>query len=152
RAALRLSVQLDVAPSKTLVVTTPSCSPQVRMNPDRIYQQHRDDALEKQITATEYSTFVAMPFADRFSYKSKEIYTKIIQAAAKRANKLGSAKRRFAKPFRIDDVPGTAGVITEGIIVQILESHLFIGDLTFENTGVLLEAGVALGLKPNMQI
>ena len=47
---------------------------------------------------------------------------------------------------------GVAGVITEDIIVQILESHLFLADLTFENPGVLLEVGVALGLKPNNQI
>lgn len=122
------------------------------MNPERIYRQYRDDALAKQITASEYNTFVAMPFRDRFSYRSKEIYEELIRGAAKQANKLKMTKRQFALPMRIDDEPGTAVVITEEIIVHILESHLFIGDLTLENPGVLLEVGVSLGLKPNKQV
>ena len=100
----------------------------------------------------EYSTFVAMPFGDRFSYRSKQIYNEVIQAAAAKANELDQAKRRFAVPKRIDDGAGAAIVITEAIVTEILYSHLFIADLTFENAGVLLEVGIAMGLKPNPQI
>ena len=122
------------------------------MNPDRIYRQYRDDALAKQITASEYTTFVAMPFNDQFSYRSSRVYRKVIQKAAKRANEKGGLPRRFAQPRRADDHAGTARVITEEIIVQILDSHIFLGDLSFENAGVLLETGIALGMKPNPQI
>jgi hypothetical protein len=105
------------------------------MNPDRIYRQYRDDALAKQITAAEYSTFVAMPFMDQFSYSATKIYKDVIQGAADRANAIGGTKREFATPRRVDDAPSVAVVITEEIVVQILESHLFLGDLTFENPG-----------------
>ena len=43
-------------------------------------------------------------------------------------------------------------MITEEIVVRILESHLFIADLTFENPGVVLETGIAMGLKSNRQV
>jgi hypothetical protein len=122
------------------------------MNPDRIYSQYRDDALAKQATASEYATFVAMPFGDRFSYRSKEIYSNVIQAAALEANALNQTPRKFAGPKRVDDCAGTATVITEAIVTEILYSHLFVGDLTFANPGVLLEVGIAMGLKPNAQI
>jgi hypothetical protein len=122
------------------------------MNPDRIYRQYRDAALAKQITASEYSTFVAMPFGDTFSYHSRAVLSDVIQTAAERANLKTTADRKFSQPTRVDDHAGTARVITEEITVQILESHLFIADLTFENAGVLLETGIALGLKPNPQI
>jgi hypothetical protein len=122
------------------------------MNPDRIYSQYRDNALAHQITADHYLTFVAMPFSERFSYRSRQIYSEVIQAASKRASERGVARRQFSPPRRIDDEPGVAGVITEDIVVQILESHFFLADLTFENPGVLLEVGVAFGLKPNRQI
>jgi hypothetical protein len=122
------------------------------MNPDRVYRQYRDDSLAHQITTDKYSTFVAMPFRDHFSYRSRQIYNDVIQAAAKRATERDEAKREFSPPLRIDDEPGVAGVITEDIVVRILESHLFLADITFENPGVLLELGVALGLKPNNQI
>ena len=122
------------------------------MNPERIYRQYRDDALAHQNTADKYSTFVAMPFSERFSYRSQQIYIEVIRAAAERASGRGETRRQFSPPRRIDDEPGVAGVITEDIIVQIRESHLFLADLTFENPGVLLEVGAALGLKPNNQI
>lgn len=122
------------------------------MNPDRIYRQYRDEALAKQITASEYSTFVAMPFADRYSYHSKEIYHKVIQAAADCANQKRSMRRRFAQPKRVDEGSGAAIVITEEIVVRILESHLYVADLTFENPGVVLETGIAMGVKSNRQI
>lgn len=122
------------------------------MNPDRIYSQYRDDALAMQATAKEYSTFIAMPFANRFSYNSQQIFKEVIQAAATKANELNQAPRKFAVPKRADDGAGTAVVITEAIVTEILYSHLFIADLTFENSGVLLETGVAMGLKPNQQI
>src|SRR4051794_30740791 len=119
------------------------------MNPDRIYRQHRHDALASQVTAEEYATFVAMPFGDRFSYRSRDVFENVICAATIRANERKEAAKPFARPVRVDDRPGVAGVITEDIIVDILESHFFVADLTFTNTGVLLEAGAALGLKPN---
>lgn len=122
------------------------------MNPDRIYRQYRDDALSKQVAAAEYSTFVAMPFCEMFSYRSRTILADVIQAAAKRANSKSLAHRKFSQPFRVDDHAGGARVITEEITVQILESHIFIADLSFENAGVLLETGIAFGLKPNPQI
>ena len=122
------------------------------MNPDRIYRQHRDDALARQVTASEYATFVAMPFGDRFSYRSKDVFERVICAAATRATERKEAARPFARPVRADDKPGLAGVITEDIVVDILESHFFVADLTFANAGVLLETGAALGLKSNNQI
>lgn len=122
------------------------------MNPDRIYQQHRDDAMAVQFEADSYSTFVAMPFAEQFSYRSRDIYTDIIQAASAFACQEGGLPKKFAKPKRIDDGSIQAKVITEEIIVQTLESHIFLADLTFQNAGVLLETGIALGLKPTAQI
>lgn len=122
------------------------------MNPDIIYSQYRDDALARQATATEYSTFVAMPFRDRFSYRSKNVYAEVIQAAAAKATGLKQTPRPFAVPRRIDDGDGMAVVITEAIVTEILRSHLFIGDLTFANPGVVLEVGIAMGLKSNSQI
>lgn len=123
------------------------------MNPDRIFRECRDDALAKQFEATEYSTFVAMPFGDLFSYRSGEIYRDVIQAAATRANqKRGNGLKKFATPRRVDDGGGTAVVITEDIVMHILESHIYIADLTLANPGVLLETGIAMGYKPNEQI
>jgi hypothetical protein len=122
------------------------------MNPQRIYEQHRDDALASLITAERYKTFVAMPFRQRFSYRQKEIYENVIKAAAEKANALGLAERGFDPPKRTDDIGLPAAVITEEIVVQILESHFFMADLTNENPGVLLETGIALGLKANTQI
>jgi hypothetical protein len=122
------------------------------MNASRFYESHREDALASQIAATKYSTFVAMPFRDTFSYRSREVYRDIIQKAAETANKLQTAKHAFDVPWRMDDTPGQAVVITDEIVVSILESHLFVADVTFQNPGVILETGIALGLKPNRQI
>jgi hypothetical protein len=122
------------------------------MNPERIYQQYREDALAGQIEATTYSIFVAMPFRDTFSYRSREVHKEVIQKAAEVANSKHTAKREFGVPKRADDAPGQAVVITEEIVVGILESHIFLADVTFQNPGVILETGVALGLKPNRQI
>jgi hypothetical protein len=70
------------------------------MNPDRIYRQHRDDALARQVTANQYTTFVDMPFEDRFSYRSKDVFKKIICAAATRANDKNETTKPFARPVR----------------------------------------------------
>ncbi len=56
------------------------------MNPETIYTNFRDEALAAMFTADKYSTFVAMPFQDRFSYHPKEILGKVIQESAKVAN------------------------------------------------------------------
>ncbi len=122
------------------------------MNPDRIYSQHRDEALAKQITAGEYVTFVAMPFTEHFSYRSRNVFDEVIRAAVDRASERREVLRPFGAPKRTDEDPGIARVITEDIVVSILESHIFVADLTFENPNVVLETGVALGLKPNGQI
>lgn len=122
------------------------------MNPERIYGQYRDEALAHQITAAEYETFVAMPFSEKFSYRSSDVFEKVICSAAAEATREGRAQRAFGKPRRIDETPGVAGVITEDILVAILEAHFFVADLTGANPGVLLETGVAFGLKSNRQI
>lgn len=122
------------------------------MNPDRIYQQHRDDALADQVEATLYSTFVAMPLKDRYSYKSQDIFKNVICHAAEHANELNRTKRQFAVPQRADSMPGVAASITEDIIQSIMKSHLFLADHTSSNPGVLLETGLALGLKSTQQI
>lgn len=93
-----------------------------------------------------------MPFHDTFSYRSQDIYKEIIQKAAEIASNRQTAKRTFDAPRRVDDAPGQAVVITEEIVVGILESHFFLADVTFQNAGVILETGIALGLKPNRQI
>ena len=85
------------------------------MNPDRINRLYRDEALAKQITATEYSTFVAMPFKDTYSYHSKKIYREVIQEAANLANQKGATRRKFTTPKRVDDGSKAAIVITEEI-------------------------------------
>lgn len=122
------------------------------MNPDRIYSNHRDDALAHKIGAAEYTTFVAMPFTDSFSYRYKQVLEEIIQAAAKRATELKLARRPFATPRIVSD--GTLGAIaiSDKIVEDILYSHLFVGDMTFNNPGAILEVGIAMGLKPNKQI
>jgi len=122
------------------------------VNPDRIYSQYREDALAKQITSKDYNIFVAMPFQERYSYPSRNIFDNIIKTSVSKANSLLGGGRKFADPIRADDEPGTAGVITEDIIVRILECHVFLADLTFQNPGVLLEVGISFGLKPNKQI
>jgi len=63
------------------------------MNPERIYNQHRDDSLACQIAADKYSTFVAMPFSEQFSYYSQQIYTEVIRVAAERASKHGESRQ-----------------------------------------------------------
>jgi hypothetical protein len=122
------------------------------MHPDRIYRQHRDEALAKQVRADEYTSFVAMPFGERYSYRSEDVLDNVICAAARRATEMAKACRPFAHPTRVDRMAGVAANITEDIIVGILESHIFLADLTFANNGVLIETGAALGLKPTGQI
>ncbi len=122
------------------------------MNPERIYREHRDDALARQATSAEYSTFVAMPFEESDQYQSKTVFRELICAAAARANEQRGELRPFATPRRVDDNAGVAVVVTEEIIVDILESHFVVADLTMVNVGAILEAGAALGLKPNRQI
>lgn len=128
------------------------------MDPDLVYSRHRDDALAKQFEAKSYSTFVAMPFRTRFSYRSTEIYREVFQAAAKVANQWLDADPewagfpRFQMPRRNDDQPQTSRDIGGDIVKSILYSHFVLGDLTFANDGVLLEVGAALALKPTSHI
>jgi len=121
------------------------------MNPFRIYRDEWASALSKQTTASEYHTFIAMPLQERFSYRANEVQDKVINTAIEEANKRKIAKRQFHPADRVN-IPGGAIAINDEIVTRILESHFFIGDLTFENTGVILETGIALGIKPNRQI
>ncbi|MFH1114197.1 MAG: hypothetical protein V1792_09775 [Pseudomonadota bacterium] len=124
------------------------------MNPDRIYSQYRDDALADQVAAGEYGIFVAMPFHEHFSYRSMDILENVIKPSAVKANDIRGNRTRkaFGVPFRADDAPNVARPITEDVIRSIIETHIFLADLTFMNAGVLVELGVALGMKPNNQI
>ena len=121
------------------------------MNPYRIYRDEWARALAVQTTALAYTTFVAMPFQEWFSYRSREILRAVFVAAVSEANRRGATPRPFAAPGRVD-TPMGAAAITEEIVLRILESHFFLADVTFQNPGVLLETGVALGTKPNQQI
>lgn len=128
------------------------------MDPNLVYSRYRDDAFAFQLEAERYDVFVAMPFRERFSYRSRDVYSNVIQEAAKAANQEISnrgatfGKRRFAVPSRVDDAPQTAQVIDEEIIKRILFSHVVVADLTFANDGVLLEVGATLAFKPTAQI
>src|SRR5688572_23615998 len=121
------------------------------VNPYRIYRDEWAQALGKQATAAAYTCFVALPFREYFSYRSREILAEVIGAAIDEANRRRETPREFAEPVRVD-VPGGATPITDDIVKGIIESHIFIGDVTFENAGVLLETGIALGTKPADQI
>jgi len=121
------------------------------MNPYRIYRDEWAQALTIQSTASAYTTFVAMPFQERFSYRSNEILERVIGAAIKDADARKQAARPFAAPERVD-APAGAVAIADEIVHRILESHFFLGDLTWQNPGVVLEAGIALATKPNKQV
>jgi hypothetical protein len=128
------------------------------MDPNAVYARLRDEAFSRQLVSSEYGTFVAMPFGNRFSYRSDEIYREVFQAAALRANALIDAAplacgaRRFAIPRRIDDQAQTARSIGDEIIDAILHAHVVLADLTLANDGVMLEVGAALALKPTKQL
>ena len=123
------------------------------MNPEIIYTNYRDEALAEKFSADAYSTFVAMPLTDRFSYRPKEILEKVLRRSAKLASeeRAGDIKP-FLPPDTALDIPGTANVITEDIVRKILVSHFFVADLTGGNAGVLIETGIAMAFKPNSQI
>jgi len=121
------------------------------MNPYRIYRDEWSQALAEQAGAASYSTFVAMPFKDTFSYRAQEVLSGVIQRAAEVANEAKRAKRPFSEPVRVD-TPMGASVITEEIVRGILRSHLFLADVTFQNPGVILEVGIALATKPGRQV
>jgi hypothetical protein len=125
------------------------------MNVDHIYQLQRDDAFAAQFSATEYQTFVAMPFSNRGGYPEARIRTSLLEKVHERANALRSAPRigrTFAPLRRVDGGSGGAVVITDQIATDILACHFFLGDLTGSNFGVVLETGIALALKPNGRV
>lgn len=123
------------------------------MNPEIIYTNYRDQALAEKFSADNYSTFVAMPLADRFSYHPKEILEKVLRKATELANQEKSSDiKTFLPPDTALDIPGTANVITEDIVKKILVSHFFVADLTDGNAGVLIETGIAMAFKPTSQI
>ncbi|HSL02263.1 MAG TPA: hypothetical protein VK901_01820 [Nitrospiraceae bacterium] len=123
------------------------------MNVDGIYQLQRDDAFAAQFQATEYQTFVAMPFSNRGGYPEGRIRELLVGVHA-RANTLlpEGSKRRFAPLRRVDEITSGTVTITDEIIRQALFCHFFWGDLTGCNFGVVLETGLALALKPNERV
>lgn len=124
------------------------------MDPDRYFQENRDDALANQLEANQIETFVAMPFATMFSYDSRAIFNNVICKAAEEASERSAlaSGHTFARPKRVDDATGPAIEITDDIVKRILESHIFLADLTFQNAGVMLEVGIAMGMKPSKNI
>jgi hypothetical protein len=121
------------------------------MNPDRIWRELSNDALAHQVESDEYGVFVAMPFRDQFSYRSEDVFTKVIETAVQLANSQ-TPLRPFARPVRSDKIAQTASEITEDIVEQIMLNHFFVADLTLANHGVLIEVGIALSLKMPGQI
>ena len=125
------------------------------MNVDSIYQLQRDDAFATQFSATEYQTFVAMPFSNRGGYPEPRIKALLLEQVHERANQLlatDEGQRRFAPLHRVDGGAVGAITITDQIVSDILASHFFLGDLTGANYGVVLETGIALALKPNSRV
>ncbi len=57
------------------------------MNPETIYSNFRDEALATILSANNYSTFVAMPLQDRFSYHPSHILQRVLNFAATRIQK-----------------------------------------------------------------
>ncbi len=127
------------------------------MNVDQIYQLQRDDAFAEQFNATEYETFLAMPFVDSSNYPANRIRDLLCNDVHVRANAIlnpSPGKRRFAPLRRVDGV-SAALVITDEIVRRILASHFFFADLSSAadlNFGVVLETGIGLALKPNGRI
>lgn len=128
------------------------------MDPNLIYSRYRDDFLAEQFSADKYSAFVAMPFQDRFSYRSDDVYRNVIQKAAEAANALLRSEpvsfggRLFDTPRRIDDTGQTGRSIGDELIKAILQAHVTVADLTFANDGVMLEVGASLAFKPTQHI
>lgn len=123
------------------------------MNPEIIYTNFRDEALAEMFSSEEYSTFVAMPFRERFSYQANYILEHVIQRAGNEANNnRGKNLKGFQSPQTVSGKPPTANVITEDIVKSILFSHFFLADLTGGNAGVLLETGIAMAFKPSSKI
>lgn len=128
------------------------------MDPDLIYSRFRDEAFAKQLESQKYGVFVAMPFGDRFSYRTRDVYEHVFQQAANEANRLldespgECGARRFDIPRRIDDQPQTSRDIGGEIAKTILHAHIVLADLTFANDGVMLEVGIALALKPTNHV
>lgn len=125
------------------------------MNVDQIYQLQRDDAFARQFSAKHYQTFVAMPFSNRGGYPESRIKSLLLEKVHDRANEIlaaPSGRRTFDPLKRVDGRSAGAVVITDQIVTDILDSHFVLGDLTGCNFGVVLEAGVALALKPNDRV
>ncbi len=123
------------------------------MNPEIIYTNFRDEALATMFSSDKYSTFVAMPFRERFSYHPDIILEKVVQKASVKANEIrGDQLKEFLVPQTVAEKPPIANVITEDIVKSILFSHFFIADLTGANGGVLIETGIAMSFKSNTQI
>lgn len=122
------------------------------MNPYRILREDWAQALASQINAEKYSMFVAMPFDEKYSYRSKDILENVICKAALKANEKKEVPRLFDIPKRVDSNLDNAIDINEKLIKDMLFSHIVICDLTNRNVGASIELGIALGSKPVEQI
>jgi hypothetical protein len=124
------------------------------VNVERIYCLHRDEAFVDQFESEVYKTFVAMPFRDTCKYRADKIYDLLKEKVHPFATKRGSGKglKRFESLRRISEHAGTAISITDSIVERILGDHFFVGDLTGNNPGVVVETGIAIAFKPNTRI
>ncbi|MDD5773212.1 MAG: hypothetical protein PHX78_07075 [bacterium] len=123
------------------------------MNPEIIYKNFRDSSLAEMFSSDSYTTFVAMPFRERFNYSVEKIFNEVIFKAVDQANiEKGARLKEFLKPETALHFSGTANVITDEIVKKILASHFFFADLTGGNAGVMLETGIAMAFKSNDQI
>ncbi|MCH6256549.1 hypothetical protein MLD52_08315 [Puniceicoccaceae bacterium K14] len=125
------------------------------MNVDLIYQLQRDDAFAELFSSNTYTTFVAMPFSNRGGYPESRIRKLLIDKVHERANALLPTENRtrtFQPLRRVDGGHTGAITITDQIVADILNCHFFLGDLTGGNFGVVLEAGIAIALKPNKRV
>jgi hypothetical protein len=123
------------------------------MNVDQVYRFHRDEAFAKQFTSPTYTTFVAMPFGNNARYNADDIYLRLKEKVHLRANELGKGlPKSFAPLERASEHKGTAVIITDVIATRTLEDHFFVGDLTGNNPGAILETGIALALKSNRRL
>ncbi len=120
------------------------------MNVERIYSLRRDEAFADLFEAERYKTFVAMPFNSRGGYPNERVRALLKEVHDKANEACGNP--RFAPLYCVNELGNAARNQIDQIVEQILGSHIFLGDLTGNNFGVVIETGLALALKPNDRI
>jgi len=118
------------------------------MNPGRLYQNMKLDAIAKGLSAEKYTTFLAMPFRNNYGYISESMRSRFSEIVTGIDYRTHGLEKPFAVPIRVDDNPPSAADVTEQIAELIMNCHFFLGDLSFGNHGVLLETGMAMAVKP----